>query len=108
MAMRESRVEATSPAINDSASHCERGSGMEEDNIGKRLTAAQVERYQQDGILFPVPVLSADEVACFRAAFEEVAERLGGHPQPPPSQFSSTEALQDFYEGRGPRPFGWE
>jgi hypothetical protein len=21
--------------------------------------------------------------------------------------FASTDALQDFYEGRGPRPFGW-
>jgi non-heme Fe2+,alpha-ketoglutarate-dependent halogenase len=48
--------------------------------MSTRLTAAQVERYRQDGILFPVPVLSPDETARFRAAFEEVAARLGGRP----------------------------
>jgi hypothetical protein len=30
--------------------------------MGKRLTGAQVERYQQDGILFPVPVLSPPRI----------------------------------------------
>jgi hypothetical protein len=48
--------------------------------MGKLLTAAQVEQYQRDGILFPVPVLSPAETAHFRAAFEEVAARLGGRP----------------------------
>ena len=48
--------------------------------MGKLLTASQVEHYQRDGILFPIPVLSPDEAARFRAAFEEVAERLGGRP----------------------------
>jgi non-haem Fe2+, alpha-ketoglutarate-dependent halogenase len=44
------------------------------------LTAEQIERYREDGILFPVPVLSPGETARFRAAFEEVADRLGGRP----------------------------
>jgi hypothetical protein len=32
-----------------------------------------------------------------------VQPTVEGHPS-----FSSTEALQDFYDGRGPRPSGWE
>jgi len=48
--------------------------------MGKRLTAEQIERYEEDGILFPIPVLSPAETASFRAAFEEVAARLGGRP----------------------------
>ena len=48
--------------------------------MSKLLTAAQVEQYHRDGILFPVPVLSPGETARFRAAFEEVASRLGGRP----------------------------
>jgi hypothetical protein len=48
--------------------------------MAKVLTAQQVERYQQDGILFPVPALSPGDAARFRAAFEEVAARLGGRP----------------------------
>jgi non-haem Fe2+, alpha-ketoglutarate-dependent halogenase len=48
--------------------------------MGRRLTASQVEAYQRDGILFPIPVLSPAETARFRAAFEEVADRLGGRP----------------------------
>ena len=48
--------------------------------MGKLLTAAQVAQYQRDGILFPIPVLTPDETARFRAAFEEVAARLGGRP----------------------------
>jgi hypothetical protein len=48
--------------------------------MGKTLSAEQVERYRRDGILFPVPVLSSDETARFRAAFEELAARLGGRP----------------------------
>jgi hypothetical protein len=48
--------------------------------MGKLLTTAQVERYQRDGILFPIPVLVPDETARFRAAFDELAARLGGRP----------------------------
>jgi hypothetical protein len=47
---------------------------------GKRLTAEEVARYERDGIVFPVPVLSPAETARYRAAFEEVAARLGGRP----------------------------
>jgi non-haem Fe2+, alpha-ketoglutarate-dependent halogenase len=48
--------------------------------MGKALTAEHVERYRRDGILFPIPVLSPAETARFRAAFEELAGRLGGRP----------------------------
>jgi len=48
--------------------------------MGKLLAPSQVERYHRDGILFPVPALSRDEVAPFRGAFEELAARLGGRP----------------------------
>lgn len=48
--------------------------------MGKVLTAEQVARYQEDGILFPVPVLTPAETARFRAGFEAVAARLGGRP----------------------------
>jgi Phytanoyl-CoA dioxygenase (PhyH) len=48
--------------------------------MGKLLTAEQVAHYQRDGILFPIPVLSADEAAHFRSEFEAVADRLGGRP----------------------------
>ena len=48
--------------------------------MSKLLTTAQVEQYHRDGIVFPVPVLSPSETAHFRAAFEEVAARLGGRP----------------------------
>lgn len=44
------------------------------------LTAQQVEQYRRDGILFPVPALSPGEVTRYRAAFDEVAGRLGGRP----------------------------
>jgi len=48
--------------------------------MGKRLTAAQIEGYERDGYVSPVPVLSPAETAHFRQAFEEVAARLGGRP----------------------------
>ena len=48
--------------------------------MGTRLTATEIARYRQDGILFPIPVLAPDEVARFRGAFDEVATRLGGRP----------------------------
>ncbi len=48
--------------------------------MGKVLTAEQVARYQRDGILFPVPVLTLGETARFRASFEALAARFGGRP----------------------------
>lgn len=50
--------------------------------MGNRLSAQQVQRYERDGVLFPVPVLSPEEVARFRAGFEELEARLGGRPRP--------------------------
>jgi hypothetical protein len=44
------------------------------------LTAEERERYHRDGILFPIPALFPGEVARFRAAFEDLAARLGGRP----------------------------
>jgi hypothetical protein len=41
----------------------------------------QVEQYERDGILFPMSVLSQDEVSRFRSAFEDLESRLGGRPQ---------------------------
>jgi phytanoyl-CoA dioxygenase PhyH len=48
--------------------------------MGKRLTAEQVARYEADGILFPLPVLTPAETARFRAGFDQVAAGLGGRP----------------------------
>lgn len=48
----------------------------------KVLTAAQLASYQRDGVLFPLPVLTAAEVAAGRAAVEELEARLGGRPRP--------------------------
>jgi ectoine hydroxylase-related dioxygenase (phytanoyl-CoA dioxygenase family) len=48
--------------------------------MSRVLTAEQRARYQRDGILFPIPALAPGETARFRAAFEDVAARLGGRP----------------------------
>jgi non-heme Fe2+,alpha-ketoglutarate-dependent halogenase len=48
----------------------------------KALSPEQVERYARDGALFPIPVLTPEEVARFRAGFEELEARLGGRPRP--------------------------
>lgn len=42
-----------------------------------RLSAEQVGRFNRDGVLFPVPALSPQEVSGFRAAFEEWEACLG-------------------------------
>lgn len=47
----------------------------------KALSTGQIERYEQDGIFFPIRVLNAEEVSRFRTAFEEVEARLGGKPK---------------------------
>ena len=41
------------------------------------LSSEVLERYERDGIVFPVPVLSASEVARYRAALESIAELCG-------------------------------
>jgi hypothetical protein len=45
------------------------------------LSAAQRSRYARDGIVFPVPVLSAGEVRKYRLACDELEARLGGKPR---------------------------
>jgi non-haem Fe2+, alpha-ketoglutarate-dependent halogenase len=44
------------------------------------LTPNQVESYHRDGLLFPLPALSATEVEYFRACHDELDRRLGGQP----------------------------
>lgn len=43
-----------------------------------RFTQAQLDQYENDGYLFPVPVLSADEVAACRASLEAVEAQQDG------------------------------
>ena len=47
--------------------------------MNRMLRPEQVDRYWQDGILFPLPALTADEVAYYRARVEELEVALGGH-----------------------------
>lgn len=47
----------------------------------KLLSDEQANEYQQAGLVFPIPVLSAGEVATARAALEELAAVLGGRAE---------------------------
>lgn len=47
----------------------------------RRLSQAQQEQYRNDGIVFPIEVLSAEEAGRFRAASDELEMRLGGRPR---------------------------
>jgi len=47
----------------------------------KVLSGERVREYQQDGLVFPIPVLSAAEVTTARAALDELAVALGGHAE---------------------------
>lgn len=47
----------------------------------KRLTESQQRSYRDDGIVFPIQVLSSEEVQRFRAASDELELRLGGKPR---------------------------
>jgi len=49
--------------------------------VSKRLTASELMSYQQDGVLFPIPVLGQDEVAGFRSCLARLEDRLGGAPK---------------------------
>jgi non-haem Fe2+, alpha-ketoglutarate-dependent halogenase len=40
-----------------------------------------VERYHHEGVLFPIPVLTAAEVEYFRSQVEDLEQRLGGRPR---------------------------
>lgn len=46
----------------------------------KVLTSTQVESYQRDGLLFPLPALNAEEVEYFRTCHDKLDQRLGGRP----------------------------
>jgi len=45
------------------------------------LTEAEVCRYEREGIVFPIPVLSSREIDCFRADCDRLEEQLGGKPR---------------------------
>jgi non-heme Fe2+,alpha-ketoglutarate-dependent halogenase len=49
------------------------------DTSKNHLSREQVERYERDGALFPVPALSHVEASEFRAAFEETESHAGGN-----------------------------
>jgi hypothetical protein len=44
------------------------------------LAEEQVSRYRTDGIVFPIPALTTDEVVKYREAFYDLEARLGGKP----------------------------
>src|SRR5215813_13774085 len=46
----------------------------------KVLTPDQVAKYHGDGLLFPLPALSREEVAHFRSSHDELDRQLGGRP----------------------------
>jgi len=46
--------------------------------MGRKLTTQEIASFERDGMLFPVPVLSAAEAARYRIALEETEARLGG------------------------------
>jgi ectoine hydroxylase-related dioxygenase (phytanoyl-CoA dioxygenase family) len=47
----------------------------------KTLTPDQVQAYHQDGVLFPLPVLTPEEVAYFRSLHDEFDRYLGRNPK---------------------------
>jgi Phytanoyl-CoA dioxygenase (PhyH) len=53
----------------------------------KPLSQLDVATYRRDGILFPIPVLSKEETAAARAAYENFCEQLGGPPSAAQSRY---------------------
>ena len=53
-------------------------------NVDTKHTLAprQVTQYERDGFLFPIPVLSGNEVLQYRSALEELEAQLGGTLKP--------------------------
>lgn len=49
--------------------------------MSKLLSDEQIREYQQDGLVFPIPVLSPGEVAMAREALEQLAVALGGNAE---------------------------
>jgi ectoine hydroxylase-related dioxygenase (phytanoyl-CoA dioxygenase family) len=52
---------------------------MEKPHRLRILTLEQVQRYEREGVLFPVPVLAADDLMRFGSALEDLVAHLGGH-----------------------------
>ncbi|QEH38553.1 Phytanoyl-CoA dioxygenase (PhyH) [Aquisphaera giovannonii] len=50
--------------------------------MGRRLSAADVARFEEDGVLFPVAALDPGPLAAFRSGFESVMEALGDDRRP--------------------------
>lgn len=50
--------------------------------MSRHLTSGELDRYQREGILFPIQVLTTEEVSFYRAAVEDLEMRLGGRPKP--------------------------
>lgn len=50
--------------------------------MAHKLTPSELEAYGRDGILFPIPALTREEVALYRASVEDLESRLGGKPSP--------------------------
>jgi ectoine hydroxylase-related dioxygenase (phytanoyl-CoA dioxygenase family) len=48
--------------------------------MSKVLTSLQIQSYQQDGLLFPLPALNDAELRYFRSCHDELDLRLGGRP----------------------------
>jgi hypothetical protein len=49
--------------------------------MNRLLTEDQRRRYERDGIVFPVPVLSPEEARQYQSACDDLEERLGGRPR---------------------------
>ncbi|MEN6498305.1 MAG: phytanoyl-CoA dioxygenase family protein [Thermoguttaceae bacterium] len=47
----------------------------------KRLTESQRRQYLDDGLVFPIPVLSPEETHRFRTASDDLEQQLGGKPR---------------------------
>jgi non-haem Fe2+, alpha-ketoglutarate-dependent halogenase len=60
--------------------------------VTTRLSKRQLKQYKRDGILFPIKVFSADEVASFRGALETIADNCRDCP---PKRF---DGLHLFFE----------
>ncbi len=50
--------------------------------MAKLLSTSQVESYEQDGLVFPVTVLAAEEAAQYLSMTNELERQMGGRPRP--------------------------
>jgi ectoine hydroxylase-related dioxygenase (phytanoyl-CoA dioxygenase family) len=50
--------------------------------MGRILSASQLTRYEEEGVLFPVPAIVPEVLATFRAGFDAVAWQLGEDRRP--------------------------